>query len=377
MKSETTSMRIKSYFSSSVERAIQEAREELGGEATLITSRRSAPDARHLGAYEVVFGLAETAETAAATPASDDLNAELTLLRDQLDGIKRLLKLRTTGADGFARPELGQLFEQLVTAGWEDGLARQITEEAYASWLAQSPASRTSASASSFEKLAKENISRKLQFAPEFTPSGSDLSRAVILVGPPGGGKTTTLAKLAIQECLAKRLSVRIISLDIHGVAAHEKLRSFASIMGAGFTAASSASQFTEAIDEFRSKHVLLIDTPGYGHADWEWAHDMAVVLAGLKNKEIHLVLPASMHPAGLLRYVRRYEELNPDYLLFTKLDETESHGALLSVALQTARPLSFLTRGQAVPEDIEVASIGALLGGVLGRERAEAISAA
>jgi flagellar biosynthesis protein FlhF len=377
MKSETASMRIKSYFSSSVERAIQEAREELGGEATLITSRRSAPDARHLGAYEVVFGLAETPETAAATAASDDLNAELTLLRDQLDGIKRLLKLRTTGADGFARPELAQLFERLVVAGWEDGLARQITEEAYASWLGQSPAHRPSASVSSFEKLAKENIGKRLQFAPEFTPSGSDLSRAVVLVGPPGGGKTTTLAKLAIQECLAKRLSVRIISLDIHGVAAHEKLRSYASIMGAGFTAASSASQFAEAIDEFRSKHVLLIDTPGYGHADWEWAHDMAVVLAELKNKEIHLVLPASMHPAGLLRYVRRYEELNPDYLLFTKLDETESLGAMLSVALQTARPLSFLTRGQAVPEDIEVANIGSLLSGVVGRERAEAISAA
>ena len=60
MRSETASMRIKSYFSSSVERAIQEAREELGGEATLITSRRTAADARHLGAYEVVFGIAES-----------------------------------------------------------------------------------------------------------------------------------------------------------------------------------------------------------------------------------------------------------------------------------------------------------------------------
>lgn len=370
-------MRIKSYFSSSVERAIQEAREELGGEATLITSRRSAPDARHLGAYEVVFGLAETAENAEAAPAPDDINAELTLLRDQLDGIKRLLKLRATSADGFARPELTQLFEQLLTAGWEDRRARQLTEEAFANWQSQSPANRPQASVASFQKIATENIGKKLQFAPEFTPSGSDLSRAVVLIGPPGGGKTTTLAKLAIQECLAKRLSVRIISLDIHGVAAHEKLRSLASIMGAGFTAASSASQFMEAIDEFRSKHVLLIDTPGYGHADWQWAHDMALVLAELKNKEIHLVLPASMNPAALLRYVRRYEELNPDYLLFTKLDETESNGSLLSVALETNRPLSFLTRGQAVPEDIEVATPGALLQGVVINERAEAISAA
>src|SRR5271168_4978530 len=98
MGSETASMRIKSYFAMSVERAIQDAREELGGDATLITSRRAAPDARHLGAYEVVFGIADPAEGVPAAPG-EDLNAELTLLRDQLDGIKRLLKLRGSGAD--------------------------------------------------------------------------------------------------------------------------------------------------------------------------------------------------------------------------------------------------------------------------------------
>jgi flagellar biosynthesis GTPase FlhF len=81
MKSETASMRIKSYFSSSVERAIRDAREELGGEATLITSRRTAPDARHLGAYEVVFGIAEQPPSAPSALPPEDLNAELTMLR--------------------------------------------------------------------------------------------------------------------------------------------------------------------------------------------------------------------------------------------------------------------------------------------------------
>src|ERR1035438_9129483 len=112
MRRETASMRIKSYFASSVERAIHDAREELGGEATLITSRRAAPDARHLGAYEVVFGIAETPESVQSTSASEDLNAELTLLRDQLDAIKRLLNLRGAGGDRFARPELQQVYEQ-------------------------------------------------------------------------------------------------------------------------------------------------------------------------------------------------------------------------------------------------------------------------
>jgi flagellar biosynthesis protein FlhF len=120
-----------------------------------------------------------------------------------------------------------------------------------------------------------------------------------------------------------------------------------------------------------------LIDTPGYGPADWDWARDLASVLGQLKQKEIHLVLPASMHLAGLLRYVRRYEEFNPDYLLFTKLDETEAYGSMLSAAFQMSRPLSFLTRGQGIPEDIEAANIGALEAGLFARERAEAVSAA
>jgi flagellar biosynthesis protein FlhF len=375
MRRETASMRIKSYFASSVERAIQDAREELGGEATLITSRRSAPDARHLGMYEVVFGIAESPESVQPAPPTEDLNAELTLLRDQLDGIKRLLRLRGADAGGFARPELGQLHEQLVAAGWEDGLSRQITEDAYASWQALSGAERSSSSAATFEKLAAASIGSRLRFAPEFIQP--DSNRAVILVGPPGAGKTTTLAKIAIQECLAKRLSARIISVDLHGVAGHEKLRSFAAIMGAGFTAANSAAQFMEAVDEFRNKHVLLIDTPGYGHGDWEWARDLARVIAQVKNKEIHLVLPASMHPAALLRYAASYGEFNPDYLLFTKLDETEFYGSMLSAAFETAKPLSFLTRGQGIPEDIEAANSAILLAALFARERAEATSAA
>ncbi len=370
-------MRIKSYFSSSVERAIRDAREELGGEATLITSRRTAADARHLGAYEVVFGIAESLPSAPTALPPEDLNAELTMLRDQLDGIKRVLKLRGAGAENFARPELEKLYEQLVSSNWDAALSRQITDEAYAAWQALAPAERSCTSAGTFERLAAECIGRRLRFAPEFTPSGTDSNRAVILVGPPGSGKTTTLAKIAIRECLAKRIPARIISVDLHGVAAHEKIRSFAAIMGAGFTAANSAAQFMDAVGEFRNKHVLLIDTPGYGPGDMGWSRDLAGVLAELKQKEIHLVLAASMHPAGLLRYVRQFEEFHPDYLLFTKLDEMETYGSMLSAALQASTPLSFLTRGQSIPEDIEAADGGTLLAHLLVRERAEAISAA
>lgn len=375
MGSETASMRIKSYFSSSVEQAIHDAREELGGEATLITSRRAAPEARHLGLYEVVFGVTEI--PAASEPNSEDLNGELTILRDQLDGIKRLLKLSGAGPQIYTQPEIGRLYEDLLSAGLEENLARLITEEASALWQAPAQPQRPHSSSMALRALAAECLGKRLQFAPEFGACDTESSRAVVLVGPPGAGKTTTLAKIAIQECLSRRLSLRVISADLHRVASHEKLRSLAGIMGAGFTSVSTAHEFMEAVEEFRNKNILLIDTPGYSHRDWDSARDMAGLLARLKRKEVHLVLPAFMKPADIRRCLRQYEEFSPAYLLFTRLDETESNGAILSAALETARPLSFLTRGQGIPEDLEAASPAALLGSLFGRERAEATSAA
>ncbi len=376
MESLSTSMRIKSYFASSVEQAIHDAREELGGEATLITSRRSAPDARHLGAYEVVFGV-EAPEVAHSELKSQELSTELMMLRDQLDGIKRLLKLSGAGPQSYTQPEVARLYDQLLTAGLEEKLARQVTEEASAAWQALSPAERSQSSHSVLRGLAAECLGKKLQFPPDFAACDTESNRAVVLVGPPGAGKTTTLAKIAIRECLSRRLSLRIISADLHRVAAHEKLRSFAAVIGAGFTAVNTAPEFMEAIEGFRSKNILLIDTPGYGARDREWARDMAGMLAQLKRKEVHLVLPASMKPADLLRYVRQYEEFKPDYLLFTRLDETESYGEILSAAVELGKPVSFLTKGQSIPEDIEAANAAALLDSLFGRERAEAISAA
>ena len=86
-------MKIKSYFAGSVEQAIQEARQELGTDAMLITSRRSSPETRSLGAYEVVFGLtAPSPHARPAVPAAADLSGELQHLRAQLQEIKSSLQ---------------------------------------------------------------------------------------------------------------------------------------------------------------------------------------------------------------------------------------------------------------------------------------------
>jgi flagellar biosynthesis protein FlhF len=377
MEQASSSMKIKSYFASSVEQAIQEARLELGTDAMLITSRRSSPETRSLGAYEVVFGLTAASNPAAARPrpvvAAADLSGELQNLRAQLQEIKSTLQ----GARPAEPPasETEELLEELVS----NDLARHIALETVTSAVRlRDQLSRDQpAPPIALRAYAAELISKKLRFAPPFSQTSSDAAKVVVFAGPPGAGKTTTLIKIAIRECLAQRQPVRILSVDPYRVAAHEKLRSFASIIGVGFTALNSVQEFLAAAEESRNKSVVLVDTPGYSPAELDGVAEIASCFERLANKQVHLVLPASMKRADLARNIRDYAAFRPDFLLFTKLDETESQGAILSAALEADKPLSFFTTGQNIPEDIEPAHARALLASVFRPEIAEAVTAA
>jgi flagellar biosynthesis protein FlhF len=376
MEQGAASMKIKSYFASSVEQAVQKARQELGTEAMLVTSRRAAAEARHLGAYEVVFGAPDTEESASPRLPSKELSAELQVLRAQLEDIKRVLQLNNARAQG-SDPDIDELYRELTAADLGTLLARQITDQVATLWQALPGAQRSAAGIDLLHGLAEECIRKQLRIAALIDGKEQEGSRVLVFTGPPGSGKTTTLTKIAIQEFLARRVSVRIISMDPYRVAAHEKLRSFAGILGTGFTAASTMREFIEAVEEFRSRNVLLIDTPGYGGNDFEGARDLSGFLGRLNHKEVHLVLPASMKTQDMGRAVRRFEEFKPDCLLFTKLDETESFGAIISTAIEAAKPLSYFTNGQTIPEDLEAANLETLLEPLFTRERAGAISAA
>jgi flagellar biosynthesis protein FlhF len=379
----TSSMKIKSYFSSSVEQAIQEARQELGTDAMLITSRRSSPETRSLGAYEVVFGLNAPSHSSGArsrsTVPAADLSGELQNLRAQLQDIKSTLQGTRAAESSFS--EADELVEELVS----NDLARNIAQETVAAAvrLREQLSRDQSTSSIALRAYAAELISKKLRFAPPFqqTPpashAASEAARVVIFAGPPGAGKTTTLIKIAIRECLAQRQPVRILSVDPYRVAAHEKLRSFASIIGVGFTAINSVQEFQAAVEEIRNKSVVLVDTPGYSCTDLDGAQEIASCFERLANKQVHLVLPASTKRVDLMRTIRDYAAFRPDFLLFTKLDETESQGAILSAAIAADKPLSFFANGQNIPEDIEPAHARALLASVFRPEIAEAVSAA
>src|ERR1035441_7439238 len=360
-------MKIKSYYSRTVEDAMAAARQEMGPDAMLVNSRKAPPEVRHLGEYEVVFAnVAGAGAPAEATlrlpgersdaipvpqaPANNRLSTEVAELKKGLEGMRHAIT-RTAYAPAQwigVSQDLSDAYAMLTAAELSAELAREIVQAAGDRLNGQRlppgrPTPRTDPSA--FQRALTEEISSR--FTTEGTLGRSpETPRIVALVGPPGSGKTTTLVKLAVNYGLAARRPVLLLSIDTHRVAAADQLRSYAAILGVGFQLLETVSSLAQTIEENRGKELIFIDTPGLAYGDLEDSESLAHFLATRGDIDTHLVLPASMKAADLSRMVDAFEVLRPRHLLFTKLDETGSYGPIFSEAARTGKAVFLFCAG-------------------------------
>lgn len=385
-------MKMKSFFARTVEEAVAQARREMGPEALLVNSRKAPPEARGLGEYEVVFALLpedepvakEAVRPAAPPPApssSDLVTLELSRLRKQVEEMGSSL----TGLKGHEpssavpAPEFTEIYSRLLAHDFSTEVAQEILNLAHARLNAEPAAisrRKMPFDRDSIESAVRVELERLVSVdATLDTPA--EEARVVVLVGPPGSGKTTTLVKLAVRYGLASARRVHLISADTRRVGAAEQLRTFAAIIGASFDAVENPHALEQSIDAHRQKGLILVDTQGYGARDMDDAAEWARFFAHQPGIEVHVVAPASMRSADLSRVLDRFEIFSPAKLIFTRLDETQSSGAIISESVRTGKPVSFLASGQEVPEDLEPATAGRLLELVFERPAVRAVSAA
>ena len=387
-------MKLKSFFAGSVEAALGLAREELGADAILVNSRQAPPEAKHLGAYEVVAAWmpdqarpAAEATAGAARPAGEaqptarsgadeSLCREVAELRRQMDRMRRAV-WQTGLSRGQAAPLAGaktEVLSLLLEADIDPPLAQEIAACVEAR-LAGDPllaggAAPLGGGAETSEFLRSSlqaELGRRFAVDPSLGRAGA-APRVVALVGPAGAGKTTTLAKLAVAHGCASRRPIQLLSMDTFRIASIEPLRTYAAILGVGFQAVATGLGLQQALQEHRHKELILIDTPGFGPRDMDSAAELAAALGARPGVDVHLVLAATTKSADLTSAVDRFEIFRPSKLLFTRLDETSSFGPAFSEAARTAKPISFLATGQQVPEDLKEAATGEVIELILER---------
>jgi flagellar biosynthesis protein FlhF len=271
------------------------------------------------------------------------------------------------------KPELEELYAELIHAEVDPDLAHQLLAAVQKRICAVENTVLTEASASrpgirvglSRHQDSMEPDRARAALAAEVQDSfrvDSELGnpgngpRVVALVGPPGSGKTATIAKLAVKYGLSTKKPSMLISLDMLRVGACEQLRWYASILGINFQVAETSRALAQALEEHCGKELILIDTPGFTSGDLDRGCDAADFLAGRNDIQKHLVLPASMRSSDLSRIASAYDVFRPSRLIFTRMDETGTFGPLICEAVSSGRPISFLTTGQQVPEDLELA---------------------
>jgi flagellar biosynthesis protein FlhF len=194
--------------------------------------------------------------------------------------------------------------------------------------------------------------------APPVPPVGRPATsgpRYVAVVGPTGVGKTTTLVKMAARTRLSTGLELALLSLDGFRPGAAAELAAFGRVMDVATHAAADEGALAAAMAAVSGCDLVLVDTAGLADADARNAQ--AKLMSRLPGVEVHLVLSAATGARELAAAAARYASCQPACLVFTKLDEADGPAAILSAARTLDRPVSCLTHGQNVPDDIDEAT--------------------
>jgi flagellar biosynthesis protein FlhF len=260
---------------------------------------------------------------------------------------------------------LFRLFADLLDADLAEDLARELVE-------------RIRAEASGAEwadpLLAKARIARMIEAdlriaGPIAVTPGR--RRLAALVGPTGVGKTTTIAKLAANYRLKEKRRVGLITVDTYRIAAVEQLRTYAEIIDLPMQVVSTPREMREAVRQMGELDLILMDTAGRSPKDEVKIQELKAFLTEAGADEVHLVLSAVASGRTLEQIAERFAAVGTTALVLTKLDEAPALGNVLPVLRSSKLPLSYLTNGQNVPDDIETADAHRLARLILAMEAA------
>lgn len=345
-------MDIRTYRAKTMPQALDLVRQELGSGATVLHTRELNRGLFRRAVFGKQYEVAATGEGAAARAKPQALDATVSVPGTPYSVPSAAYAANKSGNASHRRRTDPQLLAQLRA---------ELIDCEVDPYTAQDLLERLSGEADARGEL--HNLVQQ-----EFRCGGpiklhSGHPRFVALVGPTGVGKTTTVAKLAANFRLRDEKRVGLITVDTYRIAAVEQLRTYAEIIDLPMEVVGSPSEMRAAVDRMRDFDLVLMDTAGRSPRDEVRIRELRTVLAEAQPDEVHLVLSAASSRRHLATSVEQFSTAGVTSLLITKLDEAVELGNLLTLAHESRLPVSYITNGQDVPDDIAIADAATLAG--------------
>lgn len=369
-------MRSKTYRAKTMKEALTRVRRDLGGDAVILASREIR-SRRLLGLgsravvevtasdtmppADVAIGARSKPEPVGTIMSSDThlpavpspalqarFGEELSRLHAMVETLSRHGRIDHLVPDLPA--PLIPAYSQLIEADVPEVLARRLVQH-----VTECLETDQLDDPESIRAILRDAIEQCIPTAPPVA-AVAGARRVVALVGPTGVGKTTTVAKLAANFKLAHGVRVGLVTVDTYRIAAVEQLRTYAEIIDLPLAVVNDPIEMPTAINELGAVDLIFIDTAGRSPRDEVKIRELAEFLLQARPDEVHLVLSAVAGERSLRAAIERFARVQIDRLILTKLDEADTLGGCLAVLASSSRPLSYVTTGQAVPDDIEAA---------------------
>ncbi|ADU30739.1 flagellar biosynthesis protein FlhF [Evansella cellulosilytica] len=360
-------MKVKKYTAKNMPEAMAKIRAELGNDAVILNSKR-VDSGGFLGFFtksmiEVIAAIDPEIKQSVKRKTSNRERvpksqvASKSELAQEINQIKQLIEQRLTtyanSTDSGDYPgHLKEINELLNSIDVEDVSRLQVMKQLLKRWYSENGDEKSKETIHEWTKEIINDLLSHIDYSPF-----NYKKRFLNVVGPTGVGKTTTLAKIAAKIAISDGRKVAFITTDTYRIAAIEQLKTYAKILNVPVEVVYSIEDFKNAKDRLSEYDVILVDSAGRNFLNDLYVKQLGEVIDFNEEMETHLVLSLTSKYNDMKKIIDQFQAININKVIFTKADETQSHGAMLNVALNYGIGSSYITFGQNVPDDIALAT--------------------
>jgi len=337
-------MKVKKFQAKNFSEALLNIKRELGEDAIIISSedkKGTRPYVEITAAVDYDIEPAGNANYSAAYSAS---NSDIAELRNEMKSLRESIEImRNSGCELTLPAERKKMFYFLRERSINDEYALSLVERAN--------------SVEDLETIITDDMSSSRMFNKSYSDiwgmSTRFNNRIIMLIGPTGVGKTTTIAKLA-SKALKEGKRAAIIGVDTFKIGAIEQIRIYSKMIGIPLDVVSDAQDLKKSIRKYSDRDILLIDTTGQNPRDDNYIRSLKDIFRTGLPIETQLLLSASSDRDFLMETYKHYGTLPVDYIAFTKTDEAVRLGSIYNLSRTYKKPVAYITTGQRVPGNIE-----------------------